>query len=187
MAGPIELSTRELLAFGLGVLVTLAALSQGPLHARVVPSDSMAPTLQTGDRLLVIAQHSKQAIRRGALVVFRPPFRALPGSPPSAPAWLPWADDSIYVKRIVAMPGDHVRVIAHQGVFIDGQRLHEPYVLTPPAYDWGPHQVPAGHVVVLGDNRNDSFDSHHWGFLPLERVVGRPAVRLWPPARWTTF
>lgn len=187
MPAAIELTTRELLAFGLGVLLTLAVLSQGPLHARVVPSDSMAPTLQAGDRLLVMAGHSGQNIERGALVVFRPPFRSLPGEHRSVSAWFSWADDSIYVKRIVALAGDRVEVIAQRGVFVNGHHLQEPYVLTPPRYDWGPHAVPAGHVVVLGDNRNDSFDSHHWGFLPVERIVGRPAFRLWPPARWTAF
>jgi signal peptidase I len=134
-----------------------------------------------------MAKASGHRVKRGELVVFRPPFRSLPGEAQQAPNWLPWMNDSVYVKRIIGLPGDTVKVIAQQGVWRNGQRLLEPYVVTPPRYDWGPLRVPEGHAIVLGDNRNDSFDSHHWGFLPLEHIVGRPTVRVWPPSRWTRF
>lgn len=100
---------------------------------------------------------------------------------------MPWGQESVYVKRVIAVEGDVIQVISRHGVLINGQPLNEPYIVSPPRYDWGPHSVPDAHVVVLGDNRNDSFDSHHWGFLPVERIVGRPTLRLWPPSRWTFF
>ena len=79
--------------------------------------------------------------------------------------------------------GDTVEVRAGQGLLLNGQLLDEAYVLEKPHYNWGPEVVPAGSLCVLGDNRNNSFDSHYWGFLKANRVIGAPAAVIWPPKR----
>lgn len=167
-----ELTVREILAFGLGGLVALAAFNTGVAQARMVPSGSMAPTFLAGDRLLVVPHPTR--VHRGEVVVFKPAFGQVPGSV---------QDDSPYVKRCVALAGDTVEVRAGQGLLLNGQLLPEAYVLEAPHYNWGPEVVPAGSLCVLGDNRNNSFDSHYWGFLKADRVIGAPAAVIWPPKR----
>jgi signal peptidase I len=66
---------------------------------------------------------------------------------------------------------------------VNGQVLSEPYIAAAPAYS-GEWVVPVGQLFVLGDNRNDSSDSHSWGFLPFEKVVGKAVVIYWPPSQW---
>jgi signal peptidase I len=173
-------------AFGAGGLTSLALVSLGPLHARLVPSSSMAPTLQPGDRLAVLTTGPARKLTRGEIVVFKAPFRALPGGG-ERPAWWELAEAPLFVKRIVGLPGDTVAVVPAHGVLVNGVRLAEPYVAEHARYAWGPERIPAGRVCVLGDNRNDSFDSHHWGLLPIDAIVGRPAAVFWPPARTRMF
>ena len=100
-----ELTVREILAFGLGGLVALAAFNTGVAQARMVPSGSMAPTFLAGDRLLVVPHPAP--VHRGEVVVFKPAFGQIPGSV---------QDDSPYVKRCVALAGDTVEVRAGQGL-----------------------------------------------------------------------
>jgi signal peptidase I len=166
------LTQREILAFGLGGLVALAGFNMGVAQARMVPSGSMAPTFLEGDRLLVVPRTGP--VHRGDVVVFKPSFGEVPGSV---------LDDSPYIKRCVAIAGDTVQVRAGEGLWINGRLQQEPYVLEKPRYNWGPEVVPAGALCMLGDNRNNSFDSHYWGFLRTERVSGAPAAVIWPPRR----
>lgn len=185
MEARLALSQRELVAFGAGGLFALGCLSHGPVHARMVPSASMAPTLQPGDRLLMVQTHPGGMPERSSLVVFRPPFRGLPGEGDA-----PWPGvwgEALYVKRVIGLPGDRVRVLPDRGIELGGKPFAEPYVERPARYGWGPVTVPAGHVLVLGDNRNDSFDGHHWGMLPIVNIVGRPAAVFWPPLRVQRF
>jgi len=68
-------------------------------------------------------------------------------------------------------------------VIRNGEVLTEPYIKEAPDYQWGPVTVPEASYLVLGDNRNSSHDSHAWGFLPEENIIGRAMVRFWPPGR----
>ncbi len=68
-------------------------------------------------------------------------------------------------------------------VLVDGRPMAEPYVAEPPDYDLPPLRVPEGHLFVLGDNRNRSLDSHVWGFVPVDNVIGRAVFRYWPVDR----
>ncbi|CAN5696134.1 signal peptidase I [soil metagenome] len=138
---------------------------------RYIPSPSMVPTLAVGDRLLVekvsYRLHSPQ---RGDIVVFEPP--------PQLQEYGYLASQA-FIKRVIGLPGQTVRVSQGQ-VWIDGQPTVERYILESPDYEMPPVQVPAGSLFVMGDNRNDSNDSHVWGFLPTQNVIGRAAFRFWP-------
>lgn len=108
--------------------------------------------------------------QRGDVVVFEPPNR--PGED--------------YVKRIIALPGETVEVKNGQ-VFINGTPLNEPFEPSQMSYTMRPQVVPEGTVFVLGDNRNNSNDSHNWGALPIENIVGRAWLSYWPPESWGTI
>lgn len=84
-----------------------------------------------------------------------------------------------YIKRIIATPGQVVE-IRDRRVWVDGEPLAEPYIQEAPVYAMAPQQVPAGHYFVLGDNRNQSSDSHVWGMVPLDNIVGKAWLRYWP-------
>jgi signal peptidase I len=83
-----------------------------------------------------------------------------------------------YIKRVIGIPGDEV-IVRDGQVYVNGQRLEEDYIMAPPGYEdtW---VVPENEVFVLGDNRNQSSDSHSWGFVPFENIVGRAMVVYWP-------
>ena len=186
-----ELTTRELVAFGLGCLLTLACFNNGVAQARMVPSGSMAPTLSSGDRILIKPEKpTLDQVERGDVLIFKPPFGSVPGEEDTG-GWLAEflrvSEDQTYVKRVVGLPGDEVRVKKGVGVFVNGLMVDETYTLERPQYDWGPQRVPEGKLFMLGDNRNNSFDSHYWGFLPVNNVVGRPVAVIWPHHRWKRF
>jgi len=150
---------------GLAVILFLAI---NTVSARVrVDGVSMLPTLQNGEFVLV----NKLAYRigtpsRGDIIVFRSTTTT----------------DLDLIKRIMGTAGDKISI--HNGqVLINGQRLNELYINAIPNYsgDW---QVPDGYLFVLGDNRNDSSDSHLWGFLPQKNVIGKALVIYWPPPEW---
>ncbi|HEY9753321.1 MAG TPA: signal peptidase I, partial [Coleofasciculaceae cyanobacterium] len=85
-------------------------------------------------------------------------------------------------KRVIGLPGDRVEVKGGR-VFIDDQPLRENYVAEVAQYQYGPVVVPSNAYLVLGDNRNNSYDSHYWGFVPRDKIIGRAIVRFWPPNR----
>lgn len=138
------------------------------ISARIrVDGYSMEPTLHNGEFVLV----NKLAYRFGGpqpgdVIVFHPPRDP----------------EQEYIKRIIGLPGDQVRVGNGQ-VFVNGQPLSEPYISAAPRYqsEW---VVPENSLFVLGDNRNNSSDSHNWGTVPMENVVGKALFVYWPPAAW---
>lgn len=143
-------------------------------EVRHIPSESMTPTLQVGDQLIIEKlSYQMHPPQRGDIVVFKAPAQL---------RVIHFKDDLI--KRVIGLPGEKV-AINNGKVFINGQPLAEPYVQVPAIYHFDPVTVPTGHYYVLGDNRNHSFDSHLWGFLPERDVVGRAAVRFYPVTRFS--
>ena len=172
--------TLETVGLALILFLVINAVS-----ARVrVEGFSMMPTLDNGEYVLISRLSYKLGdFNRGDIIVFRPPMY------PDAPFWqrvlgLPGFDDKYedYIKRIIGLPGDTVR-IADGIVFINAVPLIEPYINAPPDYtnQW---TVPAGQLFVLGDNRNNSADSHAWGFLPEKNVLGKAVLVYWPFAHF---
>ncbi|MEA4908750.1 MAG: signal peptidase I [Chloroflexi bacterium] len=132
--------------------------------ARVrVENISMKPTLDPGEFIIV----NKLAYRlgdfqRGDIIIFHFPQNV--------------QDD--YIKRVIGLPEDVIDV-RNGTVHVNGQPMDEPYIVTPPEY-MGEWIVPDDTLFVLGDNRNQSSDSHIWGFVPIENVIGRALVVYWP-------
>lgn len=162
---------------GLSVVLALG-IRHFVAEARYIPSGSMLPTLEINDRLVV----EKVSFRfnepaRGDIIVFWPPESLTP----------PGQRRDAFIKRIVGLPGDMLEIRDGQ-VIVNGEVIEEDYIKEPSNYTWGPQQVPDDSFFVLGDNRNSSFDSHEWGFLPAENVIGRAMVRFWPIDRigWLT-
>ncbi|OGD11347.1 MAG: signal peptidase I [Candidatus Aminicenantes bacterium RBG_13_62_12] len=142
-----------------------------------IPTPSMEPTLLVGDFMLVNRMVNASTVfgfekailprrefRRGDIVAFKAPPENLIKD---------------YVKRVIALEGERVEILGKR-VLIDGQPLSEPYKvhlfgsLPLDGDDFGPLIVPRGHVLVLGDNRDNSADGRVWGFLPAEYVKGIP-------------
>ena len=145
-----------------------------------IPSESMENTLLIGDRVLVdrISWRFSEP-KRGDIVVFNPP-----------------SGGTVLIKRIIGMPGDTVS-LSGGSVYINGQKLNEPYVRTvngkPEPSDpfsnglpWSlqqPYKVPAGSYFLMGDNRTHSGDSREIGPIARGQFVGRAFARYWPPGR----
>jgi signal peptidase I len=144
-------------------------------EARYIPSGSMLPTLQINDRLIVdkISYRFTDPVR-GDIVVFNPTAQLEREKYKDA-----------FIKRVIGVPGERIDVKGGK-VYINGKLLSENYLDEAPNYKWSSTsltpdgKVPEGHYLVLGDNRNNSYDSHYWGFVPKDKIVGRAIVRFWP-------
>lgn len=148
------------LAFGIRTFVA---------EARYIPSGSMEPTLQVNDRLIIDkVSYRFQSLQRGDIVVFNPTDTLLQQN----------FHDAL-IKRVIGLPGDEVEVKGGR-VYLNGRPLREDYIAAQPDYQWGPQVVPPDSYLVLGDNRNNSYDGHYWGFVPRDRIIGKAIVRFWP-------
>ena len=146
------------------------------IEPRWIPSGSMLPTLQLQDRILVekLRPRLQQPLPNGTIVVFHaPPVLVEAGYDPKA----------ALIKRVVGQPGDAVEVRGGE-LLRNGTAVAEPWRQEPIDYSFGPITVPEGNVLVLGDNRNASLDSHIWGPLPREEVIGTAVFRYWPLNRF---
>lgn len=159
----------EWVAIVVGALVVALVVKTFLIQAFFIPSLSMYPTLDKGDRVLVNKLSYKlHDVHRGDLVVFERP----PGQPAS--------EIKDLIKRVVGLPGDEIE--ARNGtVYVDGKKLDEPYLVDGVTTDNLPRQtVPDGEVFVMGDNRGDSADSRVFGPIDEDSIVGRAFIRVWP-------
>ena len=126
---------------------------------------SMEPNFHDGQFLLVSKiEYMFHAPQRGDIVVFRYPLQ-------------PTRD---FIKRIIGVPGDQVDIKNSQ-IFVNGEPLHEGYPLNLGSYNYGPMTMGVEEYFVLGDNRNNSSDSHSWGMLPVKNIIGKAWFSYWPP------
>jgi len=178
------------------VAVVVAVLVKSFLaQAFYIPSRSMVPQLQVGDRVVVSKlSYRLHTPRRGDVVVFEaPPSEQGPHTGAHNPAVR--AVRSVveaigvlqakteFIKRVIGLPGETVE--GRDGhVYVDGEYLYEPYLAgRGPTGAFGPVKVPSGRLWVMGDNRDESRDSRFFGPIPAAKVVGRTIWRVWPPGR----
>ncbi|MBI5354519.1 MAG: signal peptidase I [Chloroflexi bacterium] len=159
--------------FGLDILETLLLalilfFAINGISARVrVDGFSMRPTLEDGEFVLVSKlSYLFGSAQRGDIIVFH----------------FPMNPQEELIKRVIGLPGDHVRISAGN-VYVNEQKLTEPYIAATPSYS-GEWLVAEGQLFVLGDNRNNSNDSKDWGLLPSKNVVGKAVLIYWPPPLW---
>ena len=131
-----------------------------------IEGSSMEPNFLDGQYIfvnrLVYMVHPPE---RGDVIVLIPPSSAT----------------NDYIKRVIGLPGERVEIVDGQ-VLINGVPLQEPYPLNPGAYSFGPVNVGPEEYFVLGDNRDNSSDSHSWGMLASSKVIGKAWITYWPPS-----
>ena len=150
------------------ILAVILYFGINAISARVrVDGLSMIPTLQHGEYVLVSRMAYKTGEpQRGDIIVFS----------------LPMDESQDLIKRVIGLPGETISI--HNGmVTVNGFALEEPYIAQSPIYN-GEWTVGENQLFVLGDNRNDSKDSHQWGLLPFKNVIGKALLIYWPPPEW---
>ncbi|MDR1481723.1 MAG: signal peptidase I [Synergistaceae bacterium] len=160
---------REVIETVLYALVLALVLRTYVIQAFWIPSGSMIPALEPGDRVLVLKfwyHLPKIEPKRGQIIVFKYPVD-------------PQRD---FVKRLIGLPGDTVE-IREGRVFINSREIAEPYVQHPDNFSMAPKVVPDNSYFCLGDNRANSQDSRFWGFVRDDFVRGPAVFRYWPPSR----
>ncbi len=158
---------REILITLLMAVVIFFAV-QSTVQTFVVVYSSMQPTFQEGQRLLVNkAAYLFGQPSRGDVIIFK-----APGS-----------RTGDFIKRVIGLPGDVVEVKG-RAVYVNGSKLSEPYIKDPPAYTLTPQTIPADDYFVLGDNRNNSDDSHAGYLVTRQSIIGKAWVSTWPPSKW---
>jgi signal peptidase I len=198
----------EVFRFWLPTIACILFIRGTIAEARYIPSSSMEPTLQINDRVLVEKLSNRilgRKIERGDVLVFYPPtiesgepdsnrvLNVIPFVPEKPPA---------FIKRVVGIPGDRIEVKKDIGILVNGKLVSEPSNIQKPNYNlkylsdiggvsmdgrelrpYGQSQapivVPPNHLYMMGDNHNNSSDSHVWGFLDQNRVVGRAYMTFW--------
>ncbi|HDM09732.1 MAG: signal peptidase I [Deltaproteobacteria bacterium] len=158
------------------------------VQAFKIPSSSMEPTLLVGDHILVnkflygvkIPFIRKTIIpisspKRGDVIVFI----------------FPQDKSKDFIKRVIGLPGDRIEIIGRK-IYINAKLFEDKhgYYSSPSPSEgsrFGPITVPKGHLFVMGDNRDHSYDSRYWGFVPLESVKGKAFIIYWSWPHWRRF
>ena len=131
---------------------------------------SMEPSFYEGQRLLVNkAVYLFDDPERGDVLIFNAPN----------------GRNGDYIKRVIGLPGDTVE-IKEGAVYVNGAKLDEPYIMSNPGYTLEEQEIPPDMYFVLGDNRNNSDDSHHGWLVPRENIIGKAWLSTWPPSMWGT-
>ena len=171
----VLLDWAETVAFAVFLFLLLRSFV---VEAFYIPSESMAPTLQSGDRLLAWKfPYWFRPPYRGEIVIFK----------------YPQQPEKNFVKRVIGTPGD-VLEIRRDGFYINNQKVTEPYAPSDwwklSDWDWWEYSSPYHHwevpphsFFVMGDNRNNSLDSRKWGVVPYSYLIGKPFFIFWPPHR----
>ena len=158
---------RELL-LTLVMAFVLFFLLQATVQNFYVDGASMEPSLQDRQRLLVskVAYYLHEP-ERGDVLIFKSPQN----------------EQKDYIKRLIALPGDTVEV-KKGTVYVNDSPLEETYIKSPPRYTVEKQKIPENSYFVLGDNRNNSDDSHNGWVVPHQNIVGKAWLSIWPPGKW---
>ena len=165
------------------------------IQAFYIPSESMVPTLEVGDRVFVDKfLFDGGDIHQGDVIVFENPHAGALPDRGMIGGVLHWIGEGIglaqpanedFIKRVIALPGETIE-IRNDVVYIDGKRLDEPYLTRQARTSNGDYPlttVPDDALFVMGDNRANSADSRYGlGFVPIDRVIGKAFVVIWPPS-----
>ena len=169
-SGP-KSALRDFLETAVLALIIFVAVRAVVMNYRVI-GHSMEPNIHEAQYLLIDKLlYSWGQPRRGDIIVLRPPDVA----------------GEVYLKRVIGLPGESVEVRDGR-VYIDNQPIQESWATKAfPESNWGPAQVGANELFVMGDNRPGSRDSRYFGMLTRDRVIGRSFLCYWPPSEWTVF
>jgi signal peptidase I len=153
------------------IAVAVFALLHLTVQSYTVVMSSMEPNFQQGECIMVnkVSYHSSGP-QRGDVIVFRPP-------PPNEESPYP------FIKRVIGLPGDTVE-IKDGKVFVNNISLDEEYIMAPPDYTMSATVIPENEYFVLGDNRNNSNDSHNGWTVPRDNIIGKAWFVYWPPSKW---
>ena len=149
------------------------------IEPRWIPSGSMLPTLQIKDKILVEKLSPKLNFRnlsrlKNQIIIFNAPKILIDSG---------YESNTALIKRVVGTPGDKIEV--KEGTLYINDILQDNYPTDKGInYSVGPYIVPEDSLWVMGDNRNNSMDSHIWGFLPYKKVIGKAFIRYWPLDRF---
>ncbi len=158
---------RELL-ITLGLAVIIFLLLQTSIQSSTVWGSSMDPSLSDGQRIIINkAVYHFHEPRHGDVIIFHSPV----------------AYHTDYIKRVIGVPGDTVE-IRYGVVRVNGHDLKESYIKASPDYSYGPFTVPENNYFVLGDNRNNSNDSHTGWTVAGQSIIGEAWLSIWPPGDW---
>lgn len=174
------IETVEVLALALLMFLLVRSVAQN----FVVDGGSMEPTFHNGEMLIVNKLAYKNFDLSWLPFTEKDDWRPF-GAPQAGDVVVfkfPQDQNRDFIKRVVAIPGQTVEVRGGK-VYLDGIQQNEPYLDQAPTYDYGPVAVPEGQIFVLGDNRNNSYDSHSWGLLDQSLLIGRAEFRYWPLGR----
>ena len=153
------------------IAVAVFALLRLTVQSYTVVMSSMEPNFQEGECIMVNKVcYRSSGPQRGEVIVFNPP-------PPNDESRYP------FIKRVIGLPGDTVE-IRDGKVFVNGTALQEEYIMAPPNYTMPATEVPENEYFVLGDNRNNSSDSHTGWTVPRDSIIGRAWFTYWPPGKW---
>jgi signal peptidase I len=132
-----------------------------------MPAGSMLQTLQVNDRIIIDkTAYQERSPQRRDIIVFNPTNKLRQEK-----------FNDPFIKRIIGLPGETVK-IQNGKVYINGKPLTEKYISESPQYTYEPVVIPANSYFVLGDNRNNSYDSHYWGFVPRDLIIGKMIWKL---------
>jgi signal peptidase I len=158
---------RELIITAVLALVVFFALRL-TIDTVIIIGISMEPSFHSGQRILISkVTYQIREPERGDVIVFSPVN----------------GEDKDLIKRIIALPNDTVEV-KDNAVYVNGKRLEEPYIKNTPRYHLDELKVPANSYFVLGDNRNQSNDSHNGWVVPHQNIIGKAWLSIWPPPEW---
>lgn len=149
------------------IAVAVFALLRLTVQSYTVVMSSMEPNFQEGECIMVNKVcYRSSAPQRGQVIVFNPPFGSA----------------HPFIKRVIGLPGETLE-IRDEKVFVDGIPLREEYVMAPPNYTMPATEVPETEYFVLGDNRNNSNDSHSGWMVPRDNIIGKAWFTYWPPSK----